>query len=843
LGREKTRKKAEKKSCFKAKAYFADKGQQYIQASNSFPRTDTLMAEIESIQELEIVHTTSHGFPFIVPPSMSLVHGSGISGAIRKDPSVIASENRSFRGILESKAGIGFLDKAETFFKSKGLWLDKDSFEKNLNEQIIKWRDYRWDIRRSIRTFKNRSRIEVLRNWKNTFDSIFVKTCTETYLDKSRLELSKWINDVQKGRALFVDCPMGVGKTYSIAKVLAERTNLSAVIFMPTLKLCRKLIDEIKGNIVSNNPSVINDYPGDEFEFPICDSEGEYITDEFDFPIMTFMPDFLENEVFLADGINKHECIHFDKIIKRYSLNWIQKGDICRYCAKNNECRFLEHDKKSLKARIVITTHRQYDHFINSKTLKLWATDGDPDNGVPRDLFVVDEDIVISKCYQPYSLSTKDLDNFIRLITGFITDFEFDDDINVKLNLLLGQVFNCKKSSFVKPIDPEFSFSEDIRETWKEEYPHIHRIFPEDDSEPIFVGNHLDVIENGIKFGFVVQKHGKVHKIHFNNSTSYDLSNLPPHVFFDGTMLAPEFLEHKLKGVEFKKTTIEVKSLWNFRVKQNINTDITKTAVLSDQPLVEELITDLLTELGPKNKYLFLSNKTVKSVYLEKFLEKTFPGYFCPMGYFFNLRGINDAQDCNVGIMLGSALPSDAIEVAMAIELIQDKLPDRSKTELENNFWVWEGSKGHRSYKDKYKIIELLAKAYRLSEQRQAMARSRYLFHDVDFYVLSKDRVAEYEPYAEVIDEHFGENLFKPRRKPPNKYPDFVKYVYDWFESHKTMQLTDIYKNQKYDISKGPARIHAKRMLKEGLLAIAPNRKKIYVLANPNDPKNGHPIL
>ncbi|MCU0613463.1 MAG: hypothetical protein MUD09_00110, partial [Desulfobacterales bacterium] len=706
------------------------------------------------------------------------------------------------------------------FFKSKGLCLDKDSFEKYLNEQIIKWRDYRWDIRSSIKTFKNRSRIDVLSNLKKTFDSIFVNTCTETYLDKSRVELSKWINDVQKGRALFVDCPMGVGKTYSIAKVLAERTDLSAVVFMPTLKLCRKLIDEIKGNIVSNNPSVINDDSGDDIEFPVCDSEGEYITDEFDFPYMTFMPDFLEHEVFLADGINKHECYNFDKIIKRYSLNWIQKGDICQQCEKKLECRFLNHETKALKARIVITTHRQYDHFIKSKKLKFWAKDGNIKNGVPRNLFIVDEDILISKCYQPYSLSKKELKDFTKLLSAFIANFEFDDDISTKLDLLVGQVVNCETTSFLKPIDPAFYFSNEIRETWKEEYPHIHCVFPEDDSEPLFVGNHLDVIENAIKYGVVVQKYGKVHQVYFNNSTSYDLSNLPPHVFFDGTMLAPEFLEHKLKGVEFKKTSIEVKSLWNFRVRQNINTDITKKAVFRDQPLVEELITDLLTELGPRIKYLFLSNKTIKSVYLEKFLKKTFPYYFCRMGYFFNLRGINDAQDCNVGIMLGSALPSDAIEVAMAIELIQDSLPDRSKTELENNFWVWEGSKGHRSYKDQYQTIERLAKAYRLSEQRQAMARSRYLFHDVDFYVLSKDPIGGedgYEPYAEVIDEAFREDLFQPRKERiDSKYEEVKAYVLDWLKTHSTVNATEISKN--YRIRRQTAGHYLKRMFENKII-------------------------
>ena len=103
----------------------------------------------------------------------------------------------------------------------------------------------------------------------------------------------------------FEICPMGVGKTYSIAKVLADRTDLSAVVFMPTLKLCSKLVDAIKGNIVSNNSGVINDYPGEYYDYPLCDNEGNDITDEFGDSIRTFMPDFLEHEVYFADGIKK----------------------------------------------------------------------------------------------------------------------------------------------------------------------------------------------------------------------------------------------------------------------------------------------------------------------------------------------------------------------------------------------------------------------------------------------------------------------------------------------------------------------------------------------------------
>jgi len=50
---------------------------------------------------------------------------------------------------------------------------------------------------------------------------------------------------------------------------------------------------------------------------------------------------------------------------------------------------------------------------------------------------------------------------------------------------------------------------------------------------------------------------------------------------------------------------------------------------------------------------------------------------------------------------------------------------------------------GQRKYLEKYAVVDELVKALRLSEQRQALARTRYLSHDVDLYVVSKDLVSD----------------------------------------------------------------------------------------------------
>ena len=98
--------------------------------------------------------------------------------------------------------GSSFVEKAEALFKSKGLGFDIKLFEENLNNHLIDWRDYLHGIKVKIKISKNRSKADILKEHQSRFNKIFAKTCTETYLEQSRIELSKWINDVQKGRAL-----------------------------------------------------------------------------------------------------------------------------------------------------------------------------------------------------------------------------------------------------------------------------------------------------------------------------------------------------------------------------------------------------------------------------------------------------------------------------------------------------------------------------------------------------------------------------------------------------------------------------------------------------------------
>jgi hypothetical protein len=94
---------------------------------------------------------------------------------------------------------------------------------------------------------------------------------------------------------------------------------------------------------------------------------------------------------------------------------------VCNHCEKNSTCRFLHHKENAIEARIVVTTHHQYDHFYQSNELHSWEKDGDRNQ---RDLFIIDEDIVFSQLYQPINLDYDELKAFVGTITDFLQRYD-----------------------------------------------------------------------------------------------------------------------------------------------------------------------------------------------------------------------------------------------------------------------------------------------------------------------------------------------------------------------------------------------------------------------------------
>jgi hypothetical protein len=388
-------------------------------------------------------------------------------------PEQVAKNITEVYETLGRSQGASFYEETKKILCSKGLnGFDNDRFRKILS-----------DILEGYSTLKCMQGISLdglsEDEKKREFKIILQKVCTELYLEKYRNELSGWINYVERGKALFVDCPMGVGKTYSIVKILGQNPNLSAIVFMPTKKLCRRLVQDLKSEILKNNPEIALRYRH------VRDTEEGDGEDENEFEAIVgisfrYTREYLGYEVYYADGIvpDKPEdyvyiddpyqggCIHFDEIVKSYRKNWITKKDICENCSKKYNCRFVRHDTEAPKARIIITTHAQYERFCRNEDASYWIKDGDPEKAAPRDLFIVDEDILFSRCYTPVYLDKSELDEFIPIITKFLSKYKVGNELNQKIYSLVGQISACRDTSFVKPIDPSFRIPDGIRKSW-----------------------------------------------------------------------------------------------------------------------------------------------------------------------------------------------------------------------------------------------------------------------------------------------------------------------------------------------------------------------------------------
>lgn len=680
-------------------------------------------------------------------------------------------------------------------------------------------------------------------------DSIINPIATQLSLSEKRKDLLKWHMEASHGKALFVDAPMGLGKTYSIVETLSKNSALSAVIFMPTNKLCQEIVENLKRGIAQQKK--IDPFEVQRHQEKVYDDNGSPKAGEDGLFEYNFKRNFLEDEVYYADGINPNECLHFEEIAKRYSENWISKKDICKNCKTQINCRYLLHQEKLLKSRIVVTTHQQYDLFYSTPNLAFYH-EHNSNEKLQRDFFIIDEDIVVSKCYQPTAMDKPRLKAFIATISDFMTNPNnlkgnpIPEVAVANIESVLSRFERCDTSAIVPPIDPDFQIPDYVAESWNALGADHYHIIPETLDWSESIGNHLSLIENAIKKGFVVQSYEKtfntngqkavikIKKAYLPNPKFYDLSNLPPHVFFDGTMLDQQFISNKIRNVEIKKFTIDVEPIWDIKLYQNIWTDLPKTRIDIDKKKVQSVINDIIVENGIDKKYFIVTNKELRDSYLEDWIKHEFPGINLVISHYGNLRGVNDAKDCDVGIMLGSYLPPDAVEISMAIDFIQGHL-DKNRimpTCGVDYLWTFAGNNFQRRYNDKFSIVGDLAKAYRQSEHRQALARTRYLFHDVDFYVLSKDLVGDYEPFFNQIETNdFRNDLFFKKKRSDNKYSDVKAAVDDWLSKHPTVNQTDIYIN--YGIRRQTVGPYLEEMYNSGLLS--KKSKKVYKLANKTD--------
>ena len=688
---------------------------------------------------------------------------------------------RAWQWLIEDALG----KSIRSVLQSAGVEVVDDSkLERALLQNIIYKREFVYKLRDLCSSIDYETKLKDF--IIDVFNDFSIAFQSDMMLADKRIALSSWIDKVEKGKALFVDAPMGLGKSHSIKNTLVNRKELSAVIFMPTNRLCQKMVRDLKVSIFFNDENRVKNESG-----KIVLSFANPGTDDF------IEQGYLEEEVYFADGINENECAHFNDIVKNYRANWINKKIICNECEKKDICRFLQHDQKAPNSRIIVTTHRQYAHFFKNTDLHKWVVDGESRE---RDLFLIDEDLVFSQLYQPITLEYRQIREFVGTITSFLERYDGTADHISKINSLLGRISVPKKTTVLKGIDKDFMIPEEIRSDWERSLPHQPSIIPEYLKPVDTIGNHLDVIQHTLRHGAVIESWDKRFCIHMPNPLSYDLSEVPPHVFFDGTMLNDLFLSKKLRGVKFERYKTHYVPQWKLQVFQNINTDLPKTRISDDEQKVKKFMGEILNEVGDEKKYFICTTKATRDKYLEPWIKQNFPDWEIIIEHFGNTRGINDASYCNVCIMLGSYMPSDSVEIAMALEFLDPDAFVSDKTATANNMWKWMASNYVRQYSDRFSIIGEMAKAYRNSEHRQALGRTRYLFHDVDFYIITKDRVSDYDPFLpEPCTDNYRDDIFPPPRPPQPEaqkmYDKVFEKVMGWLQTNDTVNQTDIHNN------------------------------------------------
>jgi hypothetical protein len=744
---------------------------------------------------------------------------------------------RPVRYLMNKVSGQPLCARIKEMLQEKGLTSDNTEIIKKINKQIVN--EFYPLIIKIFNVFATPPPLkfedEINRIFNALYQKLFYSICSEYYLSSKRSKLSGWISKTQKGTALFVDAPMGLGKTYSMVEGLATNFDLSAIVYLPTKRLCHSFCVNLADRIAEINgtgPTIRNGRNYDKTIF--LDGNGGMYE--------KYTTHYLErNSIYVIEGINKYECPHYEKIIEGYSKYYFSKKSECSKCEKENTCRFLRHRENARKNRIVVTTHAMYDHIFNSVNEYKWDK-YDDGKMLSRDLFLIDEDLIFTNCYQPICLDEDAFREFIATITNFLNDpdwFEtnnFDKNIFFKFDSLLAQFVKCDVTSYIPPVDSEFSFSEAIKSAWHESLVEREDIVPDILNTSNLVGNYLEIIEKAIQVGFVTQKYNlanglTVRNIYLPNPKTYRFgANIPKHVFFDGTLHDKDLLEQKLRNVNFEYITISLdKPFWEIKAYQNINTDLPKSKVPDNENAIKKLLLELIPEIGLENRFFILTSKTLQEK-IQQWLNDTFSGTTIILEHYGNLRGVNTAKECNVGIVLGSYILSDAVEIALAIDFISEDFKDVNPVPIPtlNHFWTWQGRKGERKYKEPYEIVEKVSNQYRYAEYRQAIARTRYLFHPVNFYVFSKDKIDEYEPFIPKVETYqYKNNMFPvPIDVTAKKIEQIENAIFDWFKNNTTVSATDIHK--KYSIRRQTVSKHLKQMCESRILTKADGYKKRY---------------
>lgn len=619
----------------------------------------------------------------------------------------------------------------------------------------------------------------------------------DIYLFEKRAEIRRcfdWADEMRRSgrRKGIVSAPMGLGKTYQLAETIA-RSPYSAVIFMPNKELRDEMFDRIDGIV-----------PG---------------------------------EVLKIEGREETNCAKFRQINSEKQRFRENKAAICEQCgrADTGACVTKDQKDKSVRYRLLVTTHAQYEAFYRADFLSKWS--GTIGKDLPckecktRDFFIIDEDIVGMHFFECVEVTYKEFAEYRRLLddtkerkgAGY-----FPSGFPEKVKRLDSALLNASgESALILPVDPEFALSTDERRGFGS-------ICGKALSERRLSKHMTKFVERAIQSGCSFSSYKSIDVIYFNSATTYPLGEGSPfHIFFDATRIQNDLFKkvfpERAQG-EIPRLSIPVEPLGTLTIYHTNNSDVPKTSKLDEK--IKLYLRHIVAHYNVRKPRYFIvttgSKKKPQEGYrglVRDFFEDTdikiideadeeekektdlskeeriLKGHhYAVINNFGNLRGSNRAKYCDVGILIGKFKVPDAVEVAWAIPYIQDAMNSEvvSETDRKKGFIPIRENEHHPGigmarvitndeevqeclYKPEFAFVGNVSRWRRDTENEQAIGRTRFLYHDVTFYAVTKDLMEdygffEYPEKASVIYDEDGKAIFGDRE---GSYRFFVKKALD----------------------------------------------------------------
>ena len=621
---------------------------------------------------------------------------------------------------------------------------------------------------------KHKSWSDRLEHLKKTLgEQTYLEDCTwfvfdlyvDLYLFEKREEIKKcfsWADEQRRAghRKAIVNAPMGLGKTYQLAEAIA-RSTYSAVIFMPTIPLR----DEMYAHIRSIVPGQVHKIEG-------------------------------------RDEIN---CKNFDLINAEKRRFRENKLAICAMCPRKREESCITRIQKAGadKYRLLVTTHAQYEGFYHSEDLYKWSGK----NGmavtryerIPRDFFVIDEDIVGTHFFECAKITHKEFCDYKGLLEKTRKrkgKAYFPSGFPEKVRRLYDAIENAaQENALILPIDPAFNLT-------KEERQGFGSICGKALSKNKLSKNITRFVENAIRIGCSFSHYNETNIIYFNEISEFPLvTDRPFHLFFDATHVREDLLAEVFPekgGSHLPRYDIPIVPLGDLTIYHTNNSDVPKNSKGSrhDEKIELYLKNILLSNARRRSRYFIVTTGSKKKPdegyrgvvarFLRRFHrgieliddsdeedegeairerfpfeeEKQLKGYnYAVLNNFGNLRGSNKAKYCDVGILIGKFKVPDAVEVAWAIPFLKDVLNTSAirEEDWKNGFFPIRADNklspgvgmSHKItneegveefvYRKDFDFVNGICRWKRITENEQAIGRTRFLHHDVTFYVVTKD--------------------------------------------------------------------------------------------------------